>query len=115
MTTSPFDNQPDEALGQVLRDELTGAAPEAFLRRLRLAVVEAGPGSQWDILAGWARPRVMAAAIAAALLLWLGGWMAAGTSALEEDVMVASLPAHTVLSAQPPPVDEIMSALMERR
>jgi len=114
MMKSPFDNQPDEILGRMLRDELTGPEPEAFLRRLRHALAGAGPGTQWDILAGWARPRVMAAAIAAALLLWFGGWIASGP-APESGVMVASLPAHTVLSPQPPKVDEIMSALMERR
>ena len=115
MTSSPFDNQPNEVLGRMLREELTGSEPEAFLHRLRGAVAEAGTGSQWDVLAGWARPRVMAAAIAAALLLWFGSWFASSTSADEPGVMVASMPAHTVLSPQPPPVDEIMSALMERR
>jgi hypothetical protein len=114
MTRSPFDNQPDEALGRILRAELTGPAPEAFLRRLRQAIAGAEPGTQWDVLAGWARPRVMAAAIAAALLLWFGSWLASAPSG-DAGVMVASLPAHTVLSPQPPPVDEILSALMERR
>lgn len=115
MISSPFDNEPNEILGRMLREELTGPEPEAFLGRLRTAVADAGAGTQWDVLAGWARPRVMAAAIAAALLLWFGSWFGAGTSAGEAGVMVASLPAHTVLSPQPPPVDEIMSALMERR
>lgn len=114
MTSSPFDNEPNEILGRMLREELTGPEPEAFLGRLRTAVGDAGAGTQWDVLAGWARPRVMAAAIAAALLLWFGSWFAA-PSAGEAGIMVASLPAHTVLSPQPPPVDEIMSALMERR
>ena len=115
MNTSPFDNRSDEVLGRLLREQLTGARPEAYLRRLRQAVAEAGPGTQWDILAGWVRPRVMAAAIAAALLLWFGSWVAAGSAPSDTGVMVASLPAHTVLSAQPPPVDELMSAMMERR
>jgi hypothetical protein len=56
----------------------------------------------------------MAAAIAAALLLWFGSWVASGPAA-ESGVMVASLPAHTALSPQPPKVDELMSAMMERR
>ena len=115
MTTSPFDNQPDEQLGRLLREQLIGSAPEVFLRRLRRAVAEAEPRSEWDILAGWARPRVMALAVAAGLLLWFGTWVAAGSSPRDPGVMVASLPAHTVLSPQPPAVDEIMSAMMERR
>jgi hypothetical protein len=56
----------------------------------------------------------MLAAIAAAFLLWFGSWMAISPSP-EPGVLVASLPAHTVLSPQPPPVDEILSAMMERR
>jgi hypothetical protein len=114
MTKSPFDNEPDEELGRLLRAELTGSAPEAFLARLRLAVAGAEPGgSQWEVLASWLRPRVMAAAIAAALLLWFGSWLAG--SPADTGTMVAQFPAHTVLSPQPPQVDEIMSALMERR
>ncbi|MGQ0702269.1 MAG: hypothetical protein ACT4PM_03955 [Gemmatimonadales bacterium] len=115
MMTSPFDNQPDEVLGRMLREQLTGPRPEVFLARLRQAVAAAGPGSQWDVLAAWSRPRVMAAAIAAALLLWLGSWLATGSARQETAELVPSLPAQAVLSAQSPPVDEIMSALMERR
>lgn len=114
MRKSPFDNQPDEELGRALRSVLTGSAPEAFVQRLKVAIAGVERGSQWEILEAWSRPRVMLAAIAAALLLWFGSRMA-GVSSQEPGVMAASLPAHTVLSPQPPPVDEILSALMERR
>ena len=115
MTTSPFDNQPDEVLGRMLREQLTGPRPEVFLARLRQAIAAAGPGSQWEVLAAWSRPRMMAAAIAAALLLWLGSWLAMDSARQRAGQLAASLPAQTVLSSQPPPVDEIMSAMMERR
>ena len=114
MTMSPFDNQPDRELGRLLREQLTGPAPEAFLRRLRVAVA-AQRADPWDVLAGWARPRVLVAAIAAGLLLWLGAWF--GDMARSSDpgvTMASSLPAHTVVSAQPPEVDELMLALRER-
>lgn len=114
MMKSAFDNQPDEELGRALRSALTGPEPEAFLQRLKVSIAGVEQGSQWDILAAWSRPRVMLAAIAAAFLLWFGSWMATSLDQ-ETGVMVASLPAHTVLSPQPPPVDEILSALMERR
>ena len=114
MTLSPFDHQRDEELGRVLREQLTGPAPEAFLRRLRLAVAGAERGDQWDVLAGWARPRRIALAIAAGLLLWLGAWFEGRRSVPDAGVMVASLPSHTVVSSQPPAVDEIMAALRER-
>jgi len=114
MTMTPFDHQPDPELGRMLREQLTGRAPEAFLERLRVAVAGADPGNQWDVLAGWARPRVMAVAVAAGFLLWLGAWVSSGTSSEEPGVTMASIPAQTVVSSQSPAVDEIMSALRER-
>jgi hypothetical protein len=110
---SPFDNQPDPELGRLLRERLTGPAPEAFLRRLRVAVA-AERADQWDVLAGWARPRVLAAAIAAGFLLWLGAWFVGSAPSTDPGVTMASLPAHTVVSSQPPAVDDIMLALRER-
>ena len=114
MTMSPFDNQRDAELGRMLREQLTGSAPEAFLRRLKLAVA-GDAADQWDVLAGWARPRVVAAAIAAGFLLWLGAWFGGGsTRPSDAGLTMASLPAHTVVSSQPPAVDDIMLALRER-
>ena len=115
MTLSPFDHQPDEALGRLLREQLTGPEPEAFLARLRLAVDGAGRPGQWEVLAGWARPRVMALAIAAGLLLWLGAWFSEHQSNVEPGVMVASLPSHKLVNPQPPAVDEIMGAMLGGR
>ena len=115
MTMSPFDRQQDEALGRMLREQLTGPAPEAFLRRLRLAVAGAERGDQWDVLSGWARPRAMAMAVAAGVLLWLGAWFAGATQPIEPGALVASLPAHTVVTGQAPDVDEFMLAMRERQ
>lgn len=114
MTLSPFENQQDEALGRRLREHLTGPEPEAFLGRMRLAVAGAERPSQWDVLAGWSRPRVMAFALAAALLLWLGAWFEGTRSTADPGVTMATLPTQSVVSPQPPAVDEIMAALRER-
>ncbi len=114
MMQSPFNQERDEALGRLLREQLTGPAPEAFLHRMRGAVAGAPRANEWDVLADWARPRVMALAIAAGLLLWLGAWFEGSQPAVDPGVMVASLPTHAVVSSQPPAVDEIMSALRER-
>lgn len=114
MTLSPFESGPDPELGRMLREALTGPEPEVFLRRLRVAVASAERGDQWDVLAGWARPRAMAMAVAAAFLLWLGTWFTRSTASTDAGVTMASLPAHAVVSSQPPPVDEIMAALRER-
>ena len=114
MIRSPFDHNRDEALGRLLREQLTGPAPEAFLARLRDAVAGAGRPGEWDVvLTRWARPRMIAVAMAAGLLLWLGAWFSDQSSA-NEGVMVAStLPAHTVINQDPPRADEIMGALLE--
>jgi hypothetical protein len=113
MTMSPFDQSPDPELGRLLRDRLTGSSPEAFLRRLRLALAEV-QADQWDVLAGWARPRVLAAAIAAGFLLWLGAWFGQAASHADTGVTMATLPAQSVMGAQAPTADEIMLALRER-
>jgi hypothetical protein len=115
MTMSPFDQQPDEELGRMLREQLTGPAPQAFLRRLRLAVAGAERGDQWDVLSGWARPRAMAMAVAAGLLLWLGAWVAGALQPAGPGVTMVSLPAHTVVTGQAPAVDVFMLAMREGR
>ena len=112
MTTSPFDQTPDPELGRLLRERLTGSSPEAFLRRLRLALA-GEQADQWDVLAGWARPRVLAAAIAAGFLLWLGAWFG-GAAHTDPGVTMASIPAQSVMGGQAPSADEIMLALRER-
>ena len=111
MTMSPFDHQRDEELGRLLREQLSGSRPEAFLERMRLAVT-GQPSGQWEVLAGWARPRVMALAVAAGLLLWLGARFSESQPAAEPGVTVASLPAHKLVNPQPPDVDEIMGVLL---
>lgn len=114
MTRSPFDHQQDEELGRMLREQLTGPRPEAFLKRMRIAVAGAERGNQWDVLSGWARPRAMAMAIAAGVLLWLGAWFAGVNQPIEPGATIASLPAHTVVTGQTPAVDEFMLAMRGR-
>ena len=114
MTMSPFDHQPDQELGRMLREQLTGPAPEAFLRRLRIAAAGAERGDQWDVLSEWARPRFMAMAVAAGILLWLGAWAAGAVQPGEPSVTIASLPAHTMITGQAPAVDEFMLAMRDR-
>jgi hypothetical protein len=72
---SSFSNESDAELGALLREALTGPAPEAFMARLEATVRGAtAERDQWDTLARWARPRVALAAVAAAFLLGLGVW-----------------------------------------
>ena len=114
MTQTPFDSEQDVNLGRMLREQLTGPEPEAFLLRLRRSVEDAVRDDEWDILERWARPRVLAAAIAAGFLLWFGAWRLA-TRAPAEDAgsLIASLPAHTMVMPQTTAMDEILTAIME--
>jgi hypothetical protein len=117
MSYSPFDKGPDPELGRLLRERLTGPEPEAFLRRLRLAAAGVPAGDQWDVLAGWARPRVMAVAVAAGFLLWLSVWLGSAQTAGEgrPGVQVASLPAHTIVMPGVAQQEEFVTAVMESR
>lgn len=75
MEHSPFHPGQDPELGELLRETYQAPEPEQFLDRLR-ATMSALPdrGSQWDVLAGWARPSVVVAAAAAGFLLGLALW-----------------------------------------
>ncbi len=75
MERMPFGNEPDRELGPLIRDAYRGPDPEPFLVRLKGAL-EGLPSraSQWDVLATWARPGVVAAAAAAAFLLGIALW-----------------------------------------
>jgi hypothetical protein len=115
MTLSPFDHEPDEELGRILREQLTGPAPEAFLRRLRSAIADSARGNEWDVLAVWARPRVMAVAVAAGFLLWVGAWFASEERPADQGVTVASLPAHTLVLPRVSGQDEFISAILDGR
>jgi hypothetical protein len=115
MTLSPFDHEPDQELGRMLREQLTGPAPEAFLRRLRAAVADHARGDEWDVLAVWARPRAMAVAVAAGFLLWLGAWFASAERPADQGITMASLPAHTMVLPRVSGQDEFVNAVLDGR
>jgi hypothetical protein len=117
MMVSPFDSGPDPELGRMLRERLTGPEPEAFLQRLRRAVAGTPAANQWDVLAGWAHPRVIAVAVAAGFLLWLGAWFTGAERSFEAEpsVQVASLPVQAVVMPQVTQQDEFVTAVMEDR
>ncbi len=70
MNRSPFDAERDEELGGWLREAFSGPDQDRFFRRLGVAL-DGLPlrRSAWDELAGWGRPRVLAAAVAAGFVL----------------------------------------------
>jgi hypothetical protein len=106
--TSPWQTGPDGELGRRLRDELDGPDPSAYLGRLReflLALPERD--TEWDVLAHWARPGVVVAAMAASFLLGfalLTGWRDHAGPAPET---AAGMPAAALIAptaAEPGPI-----------
>ncbi len=72
---SAFDAGPDRELGELVRDYASGPDGADFNARLRRTLGQLPErASQWDILAGWARPSVVAVAAAAGFLLGLTLW-----------------------------------------
>jgi len=113
----PFGDGPDRDLGPLIRDAYQGPDPARFLARLA-GVLDGLPSriSQWDVLAAWARPGVVAAAAAAAFLLGVAWWQnwrrhSADPGAVQSSVSVA------ILDAAPaaPGETQILYAVLEGR
>lgn len=106
-TPTPFDARPDEELGALLRQHLSGDDPAQFVARLRLAVAQADRAESWEVLAGWARPGLVAAGLAAAALIWMvltrdvGAPMGAG-----------GVPVQELIAGQPASGEVLISAVM---
>lgn len=112
MTTDDlsFDARPDEALGVLLRQELDGPAPGQFVARLRAAVAEADRIESWEVLAGWARPGLVAAGLAAAAVVWM-----ALTRDIGEPVAPRGVPVSELIAGQAPSGEILISAVLEGR
>jgi len=98
---NPFDHVPDPMLGRLLREHLEAENTPAFVTRVRAAARLAEPESFLEVLATWARPGLVAAAIVAfAVGMWLGLGSGPGGSTMVSadealvpgrDVMIASV------------------------
>lgn len=117
MEQMPFGNEPDHELGSLLRDAYRGPDPAPFLVRMS-GVLDGLPprASQWDVLATWARPGVLAAAAAAAFFLgvtlWQSWWrQTTGPEAAPPSVSVAMLDAAPTRPGE----DQILYAVLEGR
>jgi hypothetical protein len=120
-----FDHQPDPELGTALRRALEPgeATQAAFVARVLAAYDAARAASSvptWDVLATWARPRVAAAVVAAALCGFLVGraFQAQDTPA---DFDTAFEPtsgpglAAFVTASDPPDASVVFASLVEQR
>ncbi|MDZ4673430.1 MAG: hypothetical protein SGI84_03185 [Gemmatimonadota bacterium] len=105
-----FDAQPDEELGALLRQHLGGADEAAFVARLRHAVEQADRAESWEVLAGWARPGLVAAGLAAAAIMWV---------VLTRDIGPPSgpdvVPGRELIAGQPASGEILISAVLEGR
>jgi hypothetical protein len=109
---SAFDGLPDPVLGTQIRDALDGTDSAAFLARMREAVRRAGAESSWDVLARWA-PAGLAAAAAAAALLWLLAGQPAGS--VQDSALIASAPASMEMAPAQPEFEVLATVLLEGR
>lgn len=106
-----FDSLPDAELGALLRAELSATDHDGFQRRIMAALAADSRDRSWEILARWARPGLVAAGLAAAVLLGivLG-------KAMLTPVESGLAPVQELIAGQPSPSGEILlSAVLEGR
>ncbi|MGE0552021.1 MAG: hypothetical protein AB7R55_01200 [Gemmatimonadales bacterium] len=105
--------RPDEELGALLRERLAGPDDDGFLDRMgRLLRELPESASQWDVLATWARPSVLAAAMAAAFLLGAALYVNWGR---RPAVSAATVPAAALMAPTGSDIGPITFAVMEGR
>lgn len=110
-----FRSDSDRRIGTALESHFQGPDPEGFVARLEQTLGRLpARDSQWDILAAWARPRVMAAGLAAAFLLGMTAWQRWQGRSVE---MAQSSPVSVAIleSARPGAVLPVISVVLEDR
>lgn len=113
-----FDARPDPELGAALRAALAPGDSAAFAARV-LARLAGARTPAWQVLAGWARPGIAAAAVAALVVGLLAGRALSRAGSWDEAVAAAadadgSLPPTALLTAeQPPEPGALFASLVE--
>ncbi|MGE5926769.1 MAG: hypothetical protein ACM357_05405 [Gemmatimonadota bacterium] len=115
--TSPFDSGPDEALGRLLRDALEPSHHGAFVTRMAAAIRAEARESVWDILSGWARTGVAAAAaVALALAIWLArSEVAEGRVVTLVDAVETTVPTLLLSGGADAGTDAVLAAMVGDR
>ena len=122
MVNDSFDHRPDPTIGRLLREHLRTDDDAAFVARVRQAARSAGrsqrPASgEWDLLAGWFKPGIAAAAaVLVAALVGVG--VGEGTSALvslAETLGPAEAPTELLAADAQPDPQVLLSPLLEAR
>jgi hypothetical protein len=105
---TPFDHRPDPIVGAALRDALTAADDAAFVARVLAAAARPLARSPVDVLAGWARPGIAAAVLAALIAGYAVGRGLSAPNESLDDAMVTALgssPSTAALAKSPGPPD----------
>lgn len=117
-----FDHRPDPTIGQLLRDHLSGEDNAAFVARVRLAARstkwrDGAARGEWDLLAGWFRPGIAAAAaVLVGALLGVGaGDSSSSTLSLAEALGPVEAPAELLAADTQPDPQMLLSPLLEGR
>jgi hypothetical protein len=101
-TPSPFDHRPDEEIGSALRELLSAGSDAVLAARITAAAasVYGRGGVLWsEVLGGWARPGVAAAAV---LALAATLWTATASSQPEPEVTLEDALRPVAESVAPP-------------
>jgi hypothetical protein len=121
MTHDSFDHRPDPTIGQLLREHLSAGDDAAFVARVRHAAHRARPGGrpagEWDLLAGWFRPGIAAAAavLVAALVGVRMGDGGSSSVSLAEALGPVEAPAELLAANGQPDPQVLLSPLLEER
>jgi hypothetical protein len=105
---TPFDHRQDPMVGAALRQALATTDDAAFVARVLAAAVRPRARSSVDVLAGWARPGIAAAALAALVAGFaVGSGLRVPRESLEEAMVTAltSSPATAALAQSDGPPD----------
>lgn len=105
---TPFDHRADPVVGAALRQALTTTDDAAFVARVLAAAARPLARSPVDVLAGWARPGIAAAAVAALIAGFVVGRGLTTPSESLDEAMVTALspsPATAALAKSDGPPD----------
>jgi hypothetical protein len=108
-----FRSTPERRIAEALGAHFAGPDPSGFLARLgRTLRGLPERDSEWDVLATWARPRVMAAAMAAGFLLGMAMWQSLRNRGAipESPISVAILE-----TARPLEMNPVINVVLEER
>ena len=125
MRSSPFDHRPLHDLGAALREFLQPLDDQEFVDRV-MAAARVGDrslfrGDGWEVLSGWARPGLAAAAamivLAMAASISMGARGPADVVTIDDALQAptaVTAPLLLVASPNPPDVDIVLAISFER-